>query len=278
MRLEEQLANEQRAFEKTKQTLVAPRARAPAPHDPAHAAKPRAVARRGPATGAAAVSRRETTPSRSRSTARSPPSLPHPRAPRSAQEFEMMRIRLVEQLEVPYQNRFQKLQQELQLSREQFFEHRREAALMREELSQARAAHAQEMDDTVHEYDRTLADARERLRQMQAQAEDTTFQDRNRALQIENAELKAQAKSLREELDDVRKQKENAVVERERAVATHARELSDEIVAAKIMQSEKESLARLVVPARPRPTPCARPTGVPQSICVVNLAARGGAC
>ena len=31
----------------------------------------------------------------------------------------MMRIRLVEQLEVPYQNRFQKLQQELQKLRRQ---------------------------------------------------------------------------------------------------------------------------------------------------------------
>ena len=53
----------------------------------------------------------------------------------------MLRIRLIEELEVPYRNRFEQLQQELELSREQFYAQRRETGVLREEFESMASLH-----------------------------------------------------------------------------------------------------------------------------------------
>lgn len=159
-------------------------------------------------------------------------------------EFETMRIRLVEQLEVPYQNRFEQLQTELQLSREQFYEQRREAELMREEFEQMASVHVKEVEALRDEYELKLAEVRTRLRGMQSLAEDTTDKERATAYQRECLSLRANAKHLYEELEHVRQARENAIVEREQQAAMHARALSEEVMNARSLLLEKEKLER----------------------------------
>ena len=121
----------------------------------------------------------------------------HPMSLPTAQDFEMLRIRLIEELEVPYQNRFQQLHQELELSREQFYAQRRETALLREEYENAAAIHIKDMEGQRDEYEMRCDDLRNRVRSMQAMIEDTNQQDQNASLQRESAELKANIKSVR---------------------------------------------------------------------------------
>jgi hypothetical protein len=109
-------------------------------------------------------------------------------------EFEMLRVRLIEELEVPYRNRFEQLQQELELSRGQFYAQRRESGLMREEFEATAALHVKEIQALQDEYELKLGECQGRLRTMQALVEDTTDKERVAALHRENLTLRANAK------------------------------------------------------------------------------------
>ena len=150
-------------------------------------------------------------------------------------DFEMLRIRLIEELEVPYQNRFQQLHQELELSREQFYSQRRETALLREEYENSAAVAIKDMEGMRDDYELRLDDLRNRVRNMQAMLDDSHEKDRSASMQRESAEMKVNIKNLLEELEQVRDIKEHAVVEKERQAAAHAKALSEEVVGARIL-------------------------------------------
>ena len=154
-------------------------------------------------------------------------------------EFDTLRLRLIDELEVPYRNRFEQLQQELELSREQCYALRREGNLMREEFEAASGVHVREMQSLQETYELKLGECRNRLRTMQALAEDTTEKERSAALQRENLSLRSNAKQLFDELESVRQAKETAVVDRERQAAEHAKALSEEVVKARSLLLEK---------------------------------------
>ena len=159
-------------------------------------------------------------------------------------EFEMLRIRLIEELEVPYRNRFEQLQQELELSREQFYAQRRETGVLREEFESMASVHVKELESLRDEYELKLSELRTRLRSMQALADDTTDKERFAAFYRENIALKANTKHLLAELEDVRKAKEEAVIDRERAGAAAAKAVADEVMQARTLLLQKEQLER----------------------------------
>lgn len=159
-------------------------------------------------------------------------------------EFEMLRIRLIEELEVPYRNRFEQLQQELELSREQFYAQRRETGVLREEFESMASVHVKEIEGMTDEYELKLQELRTRLRSMQAMAEDTTDKERFASFYRENIALKANTKHLLVELEEVRKHKEDAVIDREKANAAAAKAVADEVMAARTLLLQKEQLER----------------------------------
>lgn len=159
-------------------------------------------------------------------------------------EFEMLRIRLIEELEVPYRNRFEQLQQELELSREQFYAQRRETGVLREELESLATVHVREIEGLRDEYELKLSELRTRLRSMQALAEDTTDKERFAAFYRENIALKGNMKQLLSELEDVRKAKEEAVIDKEKAAAAAAKAVADEVMGARTLLLQKEQLER----------------------------------
>ena len=158
----------------------------------------------------------------------------------------MLRIRLIEELEVPYRNRFEQLQQELELSREQFYAQRRETGVLREEFESMASLHVKELEGVRDEYELKLGELRARLRSMQALAEDTTDKERMAGFYRENIALKSNNNQLLQELEDVRKAKENAIIEREQGAAKHAKALADEVMTARTLQLQKEQLERRV--------------------------------
>ena len=111
----------------------------------------------------------------------------------------MLRIKLIEELEVPYQARFQQLHQELELSRDQFYAARRESAMIKEEHDNAAAMHIKEIESLRDEYEMRCDDLRNRIRSMQTIVDDTKVQDLHANLQRENNELKANIKNVRVE-------------------------------------------------------------------------------
>ena len=108
----------------------------------------------------------------------------------------MLRIRLIEELEVPYRNRFEQLQQELELSREQFYAQRRETGVLREEFESMASLHVKELEGVRDEYELKLGELRARLRSMQALAEDTTDKERMAGFYRENIALKSNNNQL----------------------------------------------------------------------------------
>eukprot|EP01052_Picozoa_sp_SAG31_P018132 SAG31_NODE_1271_length_9064_cov_10.148912_5_plen_161_part_00 len=109
----------------------------------------------------------------------------------------MLRIKLIEELEVPYQARFQQLHQELELSRDQFYAARRESAMIKEEHDNAAAMHIKEIESLRNEYEMRCDDLRNRIRSMQTIVDDKKVQEVHASLQRENNELKANIKNVR---------------------------------------------------------------------------------
>ena len=159
-------------------------------------------------------------------------------------EFERVRIRLLEELETPYQARFTQLQQEVEHAREQFYAQRRDNELLLAESGSATAEHARERKELRDSHDAIVAELQSRLSSLQISAQDTSSADRAASLQRECTALQAQVRSLMDELEDVRADKENAVVSRQTELAHQARRLSEEMSAAKLLLAEKETLDR----------------------------------
>ncbi|KAI9986391.1 hypothetical protein PInf_025331 [Phytophthora infestans] len=131
-------------------------------------------------------------------------------------DLEQLRIKIQEELEGPYQQRIDNLQDEMERQRLMSFDMRREFETLKTEYEQFSIDQGNEMECVQETYELTLNDLRRKLQAAEDAAANSQHAEKARRLeqqreaaQIEIKALRNEARDVREELQRVSEQSEN---------------------------------------------------------------------
>lgn len=132
-------------------------------------------------------------------------------------ELEEIRFRMAEELELPNREKCNALEAELERSREDYFQIRRQVEKLKIEKDQLHAEHEQNMLEAAEKHRAVENELNIRISALQVALEDTTEVEELHNLQRELTGSRLREKSLVQELAEVRTEKELMRVAKERA-------------------------------------------------------------
>ncbi|XP_031563068.1 centrosomal protein of 83 kDa-like [Actinia tenebrosa] len=159
-------------------------------------------------------------------------------------KLEMMRIKLLEEIEEPYRERFQLMEAEINNYRSDFNKLRYDYSFLKSEYEHEQTQHKQIVEELQAQYEidvTSLRKERDALLQKQQQEVPSDAQ-RARNLQRENTQLHMKLKNLLAELEEIRSQRENAGLQSDHVSRLQARQVSELTAKCKSLETERDSL------------------------------------
>ncbi|KAK3241682.1 hypothetical protein CYMTET_48579 [Cymbomonas tetramitiformis] len=153
-------------------------------------------------------------------------------------ELDLLRLRLMEELEAPQREKCQTLEKEAEAASQKYAEARREQELLRTDVQSMAAKHANEVAYLKTENESALSRLSGQVERLQAALSlEESNGARVRQLQKEASSAGTLAKRLQDEVEDLRNNRERATVDRQRLVADYEQQLRN-------LEAEKDSSAR----------------------------------
>uniref|UniRef100_H3HCN6 Uncharacterized protein n=1 Tax=Phytophthora ramorum TaxID=164328 RepID=H3HCN6_PHYRM len=121
-------------------------------------------------------------------------------------DLEQLRIKIQEELEGPYQQRIDHLQDEVERHRQMSFEMRREFEALKTEYEQFSIDQGNEMECIHETYEITMNDLRRKLQLAEQMAANAQHAEEIRRLEQQREVAQIEIKSLRDEVKDVREE------------------------------------------------------------------------
>ncbi|KAL4099444.1 hypothetical protein PRIC1_007249 [Phytophthora ramorum] len=143
-------------------------------------------------------------------------------------DLEQLRIKIQEELEGPYQQRIDHLQDEVERHRQMSFEMRREFEALKTEYEQFSIDQGNEMECIHETYEITMNDLRRKLQLAEQMAANAQHAEEIRRLEQQREVAQIEIKSLRDEVKDVREELQRVSEQSENEKSAHELRLADE--------------------------------------------------
>ncbi|KAK3751352.1 hypothetical protein QZH41_009306 [Actinostola sp. cb2023] len=159
-------------------------------------------------------------------------------------KLEMIRVKLLEEIEKPYRERFQLMETEINTYRSDFNKLRYDYSFLKSEYEHDQIQHKQIIEEVHSQCELEINSLRkERDLLLQKQQQDgPTDAHRARTLQRENTQLHMKLKNLLSELEEIRSQRENAGLQSDHVSRLQARQVSELTSKCKAFETERDSL------------------------------------
>ncbi|KAG1711521.1 hypothetical protein DVH05_008774 [Phytophthora capsici] len=143
-------------------------------------------------------------------------------------DLEQLRIKIQEEMEGPYQQRINSLQDEVERHRQISFDMRREFEALKTEYEQYSINQSNEMECIHDTYEVTLNDLRRKLQLAEDAAANSQHTENIRRLEQQREAAQIEIKALRDEVRDVREELQRVSEHSENDKSTHELRLADE--------------------------------------------------
>ncbi|POM72701.1 hypothetical protein PHPALM_10548 [Phytophthora palmivora] len=143
-------------------------------------------------------------------------------------DLEQLRIKIQEELEGPYQQRIDNLQDEVERHRQMSFDMRREFEALKTEYEQFSIDQGNEMECIQETYEVTLTDLRRKLQLAEETAATSQHTEKIRRLEQQRETAQIEIKALRDEVRDVREELQRISDQHENEKSAHELRLADE--------------------------------------------------
>ncbi|GMF09371.1 unnamed protein product [Phytophthora lilii] len=143
-------------------------------------------------------------------------------------DLEQLRIKIQEELEGPYQQRIDNLQDEVERHRQMSFDMRREFESLKTEYEQFSIDQGNEMECIHETYEVTLNDLRRKLKLAEETAANSQHAEEIRRLEQQREAAQIEMKALRDEVRDVREELQRVSEQSENEKSAHELRLADE--------------------------------------------------
>ncbi|XP_071490430.1 centrosomal protein of 83 kDa-like [Diadema antillarum] len=159
-------------------------------------------------------------------------------------KLELIKLKIAEDLEKPFRERFTQLESEVEHYRTEFNKLRYEHSFLKSEYEHEQAEHKRMVEEVKMQYETEIANLVKDKEAIVAKysQENTHDSDKVRTLYRDNAQLNLKVKGLLTELDEIRAQREQVGLQSDHVSRLQARQLSEHAANIKALQSEKESL------------------------------------
>ncbi|EEY64208.1 uncharacterized protein PITG_02751 [Phytophthora infestans T30-4] len=143
-------------------------------------------------------------------------------------DLEQLRIKIQEELEGPYQQRIDNLQDEMERQRLMSFDMRREFETLKTEYEQFSIDQGNEMECVQETYELTLNDLRRKLQAAEDAAANSQHAEKARRLEQQREAAQIEIKALRNEVRDVREELQRVSEQSENEKSACELRLADE--------------------------------------------------
>ncbi|XP_072026442.1 centrosomal protein of 83 kDa-like isoform X2 [Amphiura filiformis] len=160
------------------------------------------------------------------------------------QKLELMKVKIAEDLEQPFRERFSKLDQEVEFFRSEYNKLRYEHSFVKSEYEHQQAEHKRVLEELKLQYESEISNLHKDKEAIIAKytSENSHDGQRVRTLHRENAALNQKVKGLLNELEEIRAQREQAGLQSDHVSRLQARQLTEHMANVKALETEKESL------------------------------------
>ncbi|XP_032220560.2 centrosomal protein of 83 kDa isoform X2 [Nematostella vectensis] len=158
--------------------------------------------------------------------------------------LDALRIKLLEEVEAPYKERFIMMESDINASRSDFNKLRYDYAFLKSEYENEQKQHRQILEEMQAQYELEISSLRkERDGLLQKQQHDgPSDAQRVRTLQRENTQLHMKLKGLLSEIEEIRAQREAAGLQSDHVSRLQARQLTEMTARCKALETERDSL------------------------------------
>ncbi|XP_030839312.1 centrosomal protein of 83 kDa-like isoform X2 [Strongylocentrotus purpuratus] len=159
-------------------------------------------------------------------------------------KLELIKLKIAEDLEQPFRERFTQLEQDVEHYRTEFNKLRYENSFIKSEYEHEQAEHKRVVEEIKMQYETEIKNLHRDKEAIVAKysQENSHDSDKVRTLYRDNAQLNLKVKGLLTELDEIRAQREQSGLQSDHVSRLQARQLSEHATNIKALQSEKESL------------------------------------
>ncbi|KAM7445458.1 establishment of centrosome localization [Porites harrisoni] len=160
------------------------------------------------------------------------------------QRMELLKVKLQKEVEAPYKERYEAMENEVDKYRGDFNKLRYDYSFLKSEYEHEQAQHKQIVEEMrVHHDMEVMSLKKERDSLMQRMQHDSPSDtQRTRGLQRENAQLHMKIKGLLSELDEIRAQRETAGLQSDHVSRLQVRQLAEMTAKCKSLETEYDSL------------------------------------
>nr|XP_054752286.1 centrosomal protein of 83 kDa-like isoform X1 [Lytechinus pictus] len=159
-------------------------------------------------------------------------------------KLELIKLKVAEDLEQPFRERFTELEQDVEHYRSEFNKLRYEHSFLKSEYEHEQAEQKRVVEEIKMQYKTEIKNLHRDKEAIVAKysQENSHDSDKVRTLYRDNAQLNLKVKGLLTELDEIRAQREQSGLQSDHVSRLQARQLSEHATTIKALQSEKESL------------------------------------
>ncbi|KAE8902754.1 hypothetical protein PF005_g1057 [Phytophthora fragariae] len=165
-------------------------------------------------------------------------------------DLEQLRIKIQEELEGPYQQRIENLQDEVEQHRQMSFDMRREFEALKTEYEQFSIDQGNEMECIHETYEVTLNDLRRNLQLAEESAAHSQHTEELRRLEQQREAAQIEIKALREEIRDLREELQRVCEQSENDKSAHELRLADEATRNATLELDIKACSRQLTRAK----------------------------
>ncbi|KAG7388920.1 hypothetical protein PHYPSEUDO_011567 [Phytophthora pseudosyringae] len=165
-------------------------------------------------------------------------------------DLEQLRIKIQEELEGPYQQRIDSLQDEVERHRQISFDMRRELEALKTEYEQFSIDQGNEMECIHETYEVTVNDLRRKLHVAEDTAANSQHAETIRRLEQQREAAQIEIKALRDEVRDVREELQRVSEQSDNEKSTHELRLADEATRNATLELDLKACGRQLTRAK----------------------------
>ncbi|KAG6580344.1 uncharacterized protein IUM83_15142 [Phytophthora cinnamomi] len=165
-------------------------------------------------------------------------------------DLEQLRIKIQEELEGPYQQRIEGLQDDVERHRQMSFEMRREFEALKTEYEQFSVDQGNEMECVHETYEVTLNDLRRKLQHAEEIAANAQQAEVIRRLEQQREAAQIEIKALRDEVREVREELQRVFEHSENDKSAHELRLADEATRIATLELDLKACGRQLTRAK----------------------------
>ncbi|KAG2785808.1 hypothetical protein PC129_g649 [Phytophthora cactorum] len=165
-------------------------------------------------------------------------------------DLEQLRIKIQEELEGPYQQRIDSLQDDVERQRHMSFDMRRELETLKTEYEQFSIDQGNEMECLQETYEVTLNDLRRKLQLAEETAANSQHAEKLRRLEQQRETAQIEIKTLRDEVRDVREELQRVSEQSENEKSAHELRLADEVTRNATLELDFKACGRQLTRAK----------------------------